>query len=120
METPLLQDLRAANQSIMRFVSELSVARTSPKSESYSIQIEGLRRQLNKIEETLGSGGPPGLRSEELDKELTAYAVNLGLLKKAIGELEPSLKEEMQSVKAAIDRLGAASSWSQSLKSLSK
>jgi predicted nucleic acid-binding Zn-ribbon protein len=120
METPLLQDLRAANQTITRFVSELSVAKTSPKPDSYSIQIESLKRQLNKIWEGLGSVGPSGLRSEELDKELTAYAVNLGLLKKAIGELEPSLKEEMQSVKAAIDRLGAASSWSQSLKSLSK
>jgi hypothetical protein len=120
METPLLQDLRAANQSITRFVSELAAAKASPKPESYSIQIEGLRRQLNKIGETLGAAGPPALRSEELDKELTAYVVNLGLLKKAIGELEPSLKEEMRSVKAALARLGAANSWSQSLKSLSK
>lgn len=120
METPLLQDLRAANQSITRFVSELSVARTSPKPESYSTQIEGLRRQLSKIEEILGSGAPPALHGEELDKELTAYVVNLGLLKKAVGELELSLKEELRSVKTAIDRLGAANNWSQSLKNLSK
>lgn len=120
MESALLQDLRAANQSITRFVSELSVTKASPKPESYAIQMESLKRQLNKIGEALGSVGPLGLRSAGLDKELTAYVVNLGLLKKAIGELEPSLKEELRSVKAAIDRLGAANSWSQALKNLSK
>jgi hypothetical protein len=120
MESALLQDLRATNQTITRFVSELSVTKASPKPESYSTQLESLSRQLNKIGEALGSVGHAGSRSAELDKELTAYVVNLGLLKKAIGELEPSLKEELRSVKAAIDRLGAANSWSQSLKNLSK
>jgi len=120
MGIPLLQDLRAANQAITRFVSELSAKKASPRPESYSISIKGLKRQLNRIEAALGSVAPPGSRSAELDKELTTYAVNLGLLKKSVEDLEPSLKEEMRQVKAAITRLGATSSWSESLKNYSK
>jgi uncharacterized alpha-E superfamily protein len=120
METTLLQELRIASQAITRFVSELAATKASPRPESYSIQVESLRRQLNKIEEALGSVAPPGLRAAELDEELTTYAVNLGLLKKALEELEPSLKEEMRLVKSALARLGAAGNWSESLRSLSK
>jgi len=120
METTLLQELRIANQAITRFVSELAATKTSSRHQSYSIHVESLRRQLNQIEEAFRSVAPPGLRSAELNEELTTYAVNLGLLKKAIEELEPSLKKEMQLVKAAIARLGAASKWSESLRSLSK
>ena len=65
MENTLLQDLKAANQAITRFVSELSTANTSPQAASYSGQIESLTAQLSKIEKVLGSVPPPGSRDEE-------------------------------------------------------
>jgi len=119
-EPPSLQDLRSANQAITRFVSELSLTKTSRRPHSYSIQFESLRGQVKKIEGALGLVPPSGLRSPELEMELTTYAVNLGLLKKAIEEFGPLLKKEMQVVRAEIARLGAASSWSAALKDLSK
>ncbi len=120
MEAALLQDLRTANQAITRFVSEVSVTKASPKRESYSIDLDSLRRQLIKIEKALASVPPPGLRDAGLAQELRIYTVNLGLMKKAIEELGPLLKEEVRMVKEAIARLGAARSWSESLRDLSK
>jgi hypothetical protein len=120
MEATLLQDLRTANQAITRFVSELSVAKAPPQPEWYSGHLDSLTAQVNKIEKVLGAVPPPGLRDEELAKELRIYAVNLGLIKKAIEGLGPLLKENMRLVKEAIARLGAARSWSESLKDLSK
>ena len=73
-----------------------------------------------QIEKVLGSVPPPGSREADLDKELRSYAVNLGLLKKSIEELEPSLKEEMRLIKETLTRLSAARGWSESLKDLSK
>jgi hypothetical protein len=120
METALLQDLRAANRAITRFVSELSIANASPWKDSYSGQIESLTTQLIKIEKVLGSLPPPGSRDEELAKELKTYAVNLGLIKKAVEELGPVLEERTRLAKESIARLGAARSWSDSMKDLSK
>jgi len=120
MDNTLLQDLRTANQAITRFVSERSVKTGPSRARLHSVHLGDLKRQLNTIERALGSVTPPGMRAAELDRELTTYAVNLAMLKKAIEELGPSLEEEMRLVKASIARLGAASDWSKSLKILSK
>jgi hypothetical protein len=120
METALLQDLRNANQAITRIVSELSATKPPPLPEWYSGHFDSLTAQVNKIEKVLASVPPPGLRDEELAKELKIYVVNLGLIKKAIEGLGPLLKENMRVTKEAIARLGAARSWSASLKDLSR
>ena len=120
METALLRDLRTTNQAITRFVSEVSVTKGSPHPKWRSLRVDNLTNQLNKIEKVLSSVPPPGLRHADLDKELRIYAVNLGLLKKSIEELEPSLREEMRLIKEALTRLSAARGWSESLRDLSK
>ena len=119
MESGLLQNLRTANQAITRFVSELSATRASPQPASYSLHLDSLLRQLNKIEKALGSVPPPDSRDAVLDAELRIYAINLRLLRKATEELEPLLREKVRVVKQAIARLGATRSWSESLKDLS-
>lgn len=120
MENSLLQDLKAANQAITRFVSEVSAANTSRQAESYSGQIESLTAQLNKIENVFGHLPPPGSRNEELANELRTYEVNLVLIKKAIEELGPVLEGKMRLTKEAIARLGAARSWSDSMRDFYK
>ncbi|MGO8789743.1 MAG: hypothetical protein ACLQVL_20485 [Terriglobia bacterium] len=120
MEIVLLADLRAANQAMTRFVSELSVTNLSPQNESYSGRIESLTAQLRRIERVLRSIPPPGSRNEELAKELRTYVVNLGLIKKAIEELGPVLEEKMRLTKETIARMDAARNWSDSMKDLSK
>jgi hypothetical protein len=120
MEAALLQDLRTANQAITRLVSELSVTKPSPKPKSYSLHLDSLTRQLSKIEKALASVPPPDLRDAGLDNELRIYALNLRMLKKAIEDLEPLLKEELRFLKDTTVRLGAARNWSESLKDLSK
>jgi hypothetical protein len=119
MESGLLQNLRTANQAITRFVSELSATKASPQPQSYSLHLDSLVRQLNKIEKALGSVSAPGSRDPVLDAELRIYAINLRLLKKAIEELEPLLREKVRVLKEAMARLGATRSWSESLKDLS-
>ncbi len=120
MKTELLDDLRIANQAITQFVSHLSATKASPQPESYAIQLDHVTSQVVKIEKAIASLPPPASRDANLDKELKTYAVNLGLLKKAVEDVEPILRSGARMVKEAIGRLGAARSWSESLKDLSK
>jgi hypothetical protein len=120
MESALLQDLRTANQAITRFVSELSVTKASPQPEAYSLHLDRLRHQLNKVAKALGSAPAPGLRDAVLEAEFEIYAINLRLLKRTIEELEPLLKEKARSLKEELNRLGTARSWSESVKDLCK
>jgi hypothetical protein len=120
MKTGLLQEVKAANQAITRLVSEFSHAKASSQSGMPTIRLEHLTAQLSKIEKGLGSLPRPGERSEELAEELRVYAVNLNLLKKEIEELAPLLEEKRRLIKEAVARLNAATSWSRSLKDLSR
>jgi len=120
MENAFLRDLRTANQAITRFVSEMSAIKASSRPKWHSIHVDSLTGQLHEIEKVLASLPPAGLRDADLDKELRSYIVNLGLLKKSIEELAPSLKEEMRLLKEALTRLSAARYWSESLNDLSK
>ena len=120
METRLLQDVRAANQAITRFVSEFSRAKASPQSGMPVIRLDHLAAQIGNIEKELGCLPRQGERSGELVEELRVYTVNLNLLKKEIEELVPFLEEKRRLIKEAVARLSSATSWSQSLKDLSK
>jgi len=120
METELLQDIRAANLAITRFVSGLSAAKASPRPDWHSIHLDSLTAQLKKVERDLGVLPPPGLRDAELAEELQKYAVNLGLIKAAIEELGPVLEKRMRLIKEELAHLSAAQSWSDSLSDLSK
>jgi hypothetical protein len=120
MEAALLQDLRAANQAITRFVSEVSTAKESPRPQSYHLNVDSLMSQINKIAKALGTLPAPGWRDAALETELRIYVINLRLLKKTVEELEPLLKEKARLLKEALDRLSAARNWSESLEDLSK
>lgn len=119
METDHLQDLRAANDVITRFVSELSARKAPSHPEWNPIQLDSLAATLSRVEKALGSLPPPSSRDGELAKELQKYSVNLRLIKTTIEELGPALEEKMRLTEAALARLGAARNWSKSLKDFS-
>ena len=119
MDTAPLQDLRAANQAITRFLSELSRAKASPDLNWNSVHFDSLTALLSRMEPAIRSLPPAGAAGDELARETRIYAANLGLLKKTIEELEPFLREKMRSIEEAVSRLGAARTWSESVKDLS-
>lgn len=119
METTLLHDLQVANQTITQFVSEVSAAKASVRSEWPILPLDPLVAQLNKLDGSLQHLPPPDLRGEEVSAELRKYEVNLALLKSTIQDLGPVLEERRRSVTQSLAQLGAAGAWSKSLLGLS-
>jgi len=120
MDSNPLNDLRAANQTITRFVTEVSAIRSSPDAQLATLRVDALAQQLNGVGGVLKSLPPKEERSGELETEVQSYIVNLRLAQTALEQLGPVLEEQLKVVKEKMARLEAAQGWSGAVKELER
>ena len=118
MKTEILHNLKKANQTITRFVSELTSAEPLDRPALAVARLKNVTAQITSVERLLPGLPSATVRGQDLVTEIKMYEVNLGLFKKTMEELQPVLENEKRLVGKSLNRLGAARDWSQLLKDI--